>query len=103
MLILIFAVCLWHKSYFPTLCIIWAMPCENVSSVICGQRRPRSASAPAQSAQGLRCSLSESMDTIVNHWRAKAQIRHAPTQDVVPTHIVRMLKGSFSLKAVHII
>ena len=37
---------------------------EKVSSVICGQRRPRSACASAQSDQDLRCPLTESLDTI---------------------------------------
>ena len=37
-------------------------PCENVSSGICGQRRPRSACASAQSDQGLPCPLTESLD-----------------------------------------
>ena len=44
--------------------IIGAAPCENVSSDICGQRRPRSACASAQSDQDLRCSLTETLDTI---------------------------------------
>ena len=46
---------------------IQAMPCENVSSGICGQRRPRSVSVSMQSdqpIQGLRCPLTESLDTI---------------------------------------
>ena len=42
----------------------WASPCKNVSSDICGQRRPRSACASAQSDQGLHCPLTESLDTI---------------------------------------
>ena len=37
---------------------------ENVSSGICGQRRPRSACSSAQSDQGLRCLLTESSGTI---------------------------------------
>ena len=37
---------------------------ENLSSGICGQRRPRSACANAQSDQGLRRLLTESLDTI---------------------------------------
>ena len=37
----------------------WVAPCENVSTGICGQRRPRS----AQSDQGLCCPLTESVDT----------------------------------------
>ena len=41
-----------------------AAPWENVSSRKCGQRRPRSACAFAQSDQGLRCPLTESLDTI---------------------------------------
>ena len=40
------------------------MPCKNVSSDICGQRRPRSACAFAQSNQGLRCPQSEQLNTI---------------------------------------
>ena len=32
----------------------WAAQCENLSSGICGQRRPRSACASAQSGQSLR-------------------------------------------------
>ena len=44
----------WHE---------WAAPCENVSSDICWQRRPRSACASAQSDHGLHCPLTESLDT----------------------------------------
>ena len=43
--------------------IKWAVPCENVSSGICGQRRSKSACASAQSDQGLPCPLPESLDT----------------------------------------
>ena len=42
---------------------MWAASCENVSSGICGQRRPRSACASTQSDQGLYSSLTESLDT----------------------------------------
>ena len=42
---------------------IWADLCENVSSGICGQRRPRSTCASAQSDQSLHCQLTESLDT----------------------------------------
>ena len=41
----------------------WAALCENVSLGICGQRRPRSACASAQSDQGLHFPLTESLDT----------------------------------------
>ena len=37
--------------------------CENESSGVCGQRRPRSDCASAQSDLGLRCPLTESLDT----------------------------------------
>ena len=37
----------------------WSEPCENVSSGICGQRKPRSACASAQSNQGFHCPLTE--------------------------------------------
>ena len=43
--------------------IKWAAPCGNVSSGICGQRRPRSACLYAQSDQGLYCPLTEPFDT----------------------------------------
>ena len=43
---------------------VWITPCENVSRRICGQRRPRSACASAQSDQGLRCPLTETSDII---------------------------------------
>ena len=39
-----------------------AVPFENLSSGICGQQRPRSACAFAQSDQGLHCSLTESLN-----------------------------------------
>ena len=41
----------------------WAAPCKNVSSDICGQRRPRSACASTQSDLYLRRQLTESLDT----------------------------------------
>ena len=40
-----------------------AAPCENGSSGICGQRRPRSDCACAQSDQDLHNPLTESLDT----------------------------------------
>ena len=38
--------------------------CKNMSFGICGQQRPRSACASAQSDQDLRCPLAESLDAI---------------------------------------
>ena len=45
--------------------LVRAAPCENVSSSICGRRRPRSDCASAQSDQGLRCPLTELLVTNV--------------------------------------
>ena len=44
--------------------VIWTVPYKNVSSGICGQRRPRSTCTSAQSDQDLHCPLTESLDTI---------------------------------------
>ena len=41
----------------------WAVPDENVSSSICGQRNPRSDCASARSDQGLYCPQTEALDT----------------------------------------
>ena len=40
----------------------WDALCENVSLGICGQQRPESADASAQSDQGLRSPLTECME-----------------------------------------
>ena len=42
---------------------MWVASREDVSSGICGQRRPRSAWVSGQSNQGLHCPLKESLDT----------------------------------------
>ena len=42
----------------------WTAPCANMSSGICGQQKPRSDCAATQSAQGIHCPLTESLDTI---------------------------------------
>ena len=42
----------------------WVAPCENVSSGICGHRRPRSDCAFAQSDQGLHCPLIEALNSV---------------------------------------
>ena len=41
-----------------------AVPCENVTLGICGQRNPRSDCADAQSDLGLRSPLTETLDTV---------------------------------------
>ena len=43
---------------------LWAALRENMSKGVCGQQRPRSACASAQSDQGLYCPQTESLDTI---------------------------------------
>ena len=78
--------------------IIWATPCETVSSDICEQRGPRSAYASAQSDQGIPCPLTESLDTIecINgEQRPGWDLAHAP--DDVNPNILHMLKDTFSL------
>ena len=45
------------------LLLIGSAPCENLSSDICGQRRPRSDCAYAQSDQGLHSPVKEPLDT----------------------------------------
>ena len=44
---------------------IWCTTHEKGPYVICGQRRPRSACAYAQTDLGLHCLLTEGMDTVV--------------------------------------
>ena len=46
-----------EKSY------VWVAPCENMSSSMRGQRRPRSDCAFVQSNLGLPCPQTESLDT----------------------------------------
>ena len=65
--------CLWRRN--------WAVACENVSLDICGQQRPRSDCASAQSDQGLYCPLTESLDTICcihTEKRSACYFVHAP-------------------------
>ena len=54
-----------HFIYIKTTILIkWVEPCEKAFSSTYGQQRPRSACASAQSDQGLRCPLTESLVTI---------------------------------------
>ena len=74
--------------------------CKNVSSDICGQRRPRSACASAQSDQGLHCPLTKSLATTECMNREQvAGWYFARAQDDVNPHILRMLEGTFLLDA----
>ena len=49
-------------SCFECVTFIRAAPCENMFSGICGQRKPRSACASAQSDLDLHCPLTESLE-----------------------------------------
>ena len=81
---------------------IWASPCENVSLDICGQRRPWSDCASAQSNQGLHCPLIELLDTTeFKNGEQRSERYFAHMQDDVIPYILRMLRVAFSLGAVH--
>ena len=82
----------------------WAVSFENASSGICGQRRPRSDCASAQSDQGLRRPLTESLDTIAcitGEQRLGGYFAHA--QDDLNLRILRVFGGTFSLGAAQIV
>ena len=69
-----------------------------------GQRRPRSDCADAQSDQGLRCPLTESLDT--TEYMTEKQgpgLYFAHAQDDLNLRILRMFEGTFSLDTVHIL
>ena len=76
----------------------WVAPYETVSSDICGQRRPRSACASAQSDQGLHCPLTESLDTAeCMNGKQRPGWYFAHAQDDQNLRIYRMFGGTFSL------
>ena len=81
-----------------------APPCENLSSNICGQRRPKLDCASAQSDQGHHCPQTESLDTI-EWFNGEEMLKwdFAQVQDDVNLHILRMLEGTFSRDAVQYI
>ena len=109
--------------------IVWTALCENVSSGICGQRRPRSACASAQSDLGFHSLLTELLATtdpasilyftagryrlvsypdgpitarcrlIKNAYWGLYEWSKAHAQDDLKLHILRMLEGIFSLGA----
>ena len=70
---------------------------ENVSSGICGQRRPRLACTSVQSDQGLRCPLTASLyitEHINREQRPGLYLSHE--QDVLNLHMLRMVNDTFS-------
>ena len=77
----------------------WAAPCENVSLGICGQRRPRSDCASAQSDQGLHCPLTESLGNTecMNREQRRGYFAHA--QDDLNLRVLCMCQGISSLDA----
>ena len=84
--------------------LIWAAPCENVSSDICRQRRPWSDCA-VWSGSPL------SAKRIIKYyrmyeWRAKARMKllcHVHAQNDLNLRILRMFEGKLSLHAAHIL
>ena len=78
--------------------------CENVSSGICGQRRPSSACASAQSNRALCCPLTESMDTIeyIRGERMSSECDFAHAWDESESAFCACSRTPFCLGVVHI-
>ena len=76
----------------------------NIDSGRCGQRRARSACASAQSDQGLRCPLTESLDTIerINGEQMSRWDLRRRGMNLIMC-ILLMLENIFSLGAAHIV
>ena len=70
---------------------------------ICGQRRPRSACASAQADHGLRCPLTESLDTTecINGEQSPDDFVFAWVE--LNLCILRMLEDTFLLGTAHIV
>ena len=82
--------------------IIWAVPCEKVSSGIWGQQRPRSDCSDEQSDQGLSCPQTESLDTIECCNGEKIPPWYfAHDQNDRYLCIWRLFDGTFSLDTAH--
>ena len=82
---------------------IWETQCQNVPSGRCGQQRPRSACASAQSDQGLQFPLTESLDTTecMNEFiGSRSYVAHA--EDDLNLRILLVFEGTISLGAAHI-
>ena len=73
-------------------------PCENVSSGICGQQRPRSACASVQDDQEIHCPITESLDTTEGmNGDQMPGWNFAHAQYDLNLCILHMFEGSFSL------
>ena len=70
-----------------------ASPCENMSSGICRQRKPRSACASSNKIIGYNWMF---------EWRAKAWIIFCACAGWCECAHLRMLEGTFSLEAAHL-
>ena len=83
--------------------MIRAVPCENVSTGICGQRMSRLDCASAQSDQGLRCPLTESLCTIEcikGEQKLEWDFTHA--QNDLNLHILQMFEDTFLSDVAHL-
>ena len=69
---------------------------QKESSDICGQQRPRSACASAQSDQGLHYPLTESFDILQNITIASQGTDDFANVQDVNSHILRMFESIFS-------
>ena len=76
---------------------------ETCLSGVCGQRRPRSACASAQSDQSLHCPLTEALDTTECMNEEQIPGRYfAHVQEDLNLFILRMFEGTFSLDTAHL-
>ena len=81
-------------------CLWWVVPCENVSSGICGQPRPRSTCASAQCDQGLHSPLAETFDgTEYMNGEQRPEWYFTHAQDDLNLRILRMFEGNVSFDA----
>ena len=84
----------------------WTAPYENMFSGICGQRRPRSACASAQSDQDFHPPFTEALDVMYERmyeWGTKVRWYNAHAQDDLNLCVMRMFKGTFSLDVAQIV
>ena len=83
---------------------MWAAPCKNVSSGVCGQRRPGSAFASAQSDKDLHCPLIEWLDTVEHNkvWQSSWTDYISPLADLDLYCLHLPLEDTFSNVAAHV-
>ena len=81
---------------------IWASPCEKMSLGICGQRRPRSVCASAQSYLNLYCPLTGSLDTL-EYINGEQRYGWFCACAVLSMRILRNFEWTFSLYEGHML